>query len=334
MRGLHAYSIVGVLWFVSVCCWFYGGQACLEEERKALLQLKDSINIYPNNATYPVLEDWVGEDCCQWYREISCSTSSSRVIGIDLFNARDPSLGVWYPNATLFAQFKELESLDLTSNQIGGWVMPEGLCSLKRLKQLNLWGNQLDDRSLPSCLGNLSSLEDLDLSSNNLRNPLGISTGLCGLKRLTYLFLRDNNLHDQSPPSCLGNLSSLVYLDLVGTNLTFGAISTGLCSLKRLKTLDLRVNQLDDRSLPSCLGNLSSLEELYLSDNNLRNPIGMSTGLCSLKRLKTLYLRRNQLDVDDRSLPSCLGNLSSLEDLDLAVNNLETHLASQQVYVS
>ncbi|XP_077245885.1 uncharacterized protein LOC143885543 isoform X5 [Tasmannia lanceolata] len=271
MRGLHAYSIVGVLWFVSVCCWFYGGQACLEEERKALLQLKDSINIYPNNATYPVLEDWVGEDCCQWYREISCSTSSSRVIGIDLFNARDPSLGVWYPNATLFAQFKELESLDLTSNQIGGWVMPEGLCSLKRLKQLNLWGNQLDDRSLPSCLGNLSSLEDLDLSSNNLRNPLGISTGLCGLKRLTYLFLRDNNLHDQSPPSCLGNLSSLVYLDLVGTNLTFGAISTGLCSLKRLKTLYLRRNQLDvdDRSLPSCLGNLSSLEDLDLAVNNL-----------------------------------------------------------------
>ncbi|XP_077245906.1 receptor-like protein 9b isoform X2 [Tasmannia lanceolata] len=221
MRGLHAYSIVGVLWFVSVCCCFYGGQACLEEERKALLQLKDSINDYPNNATHSVFQDWVGEDCCQWERgRISCSNSSSRVIGIDLFGARDPSLGVWYPNATLFAQFKELESLYLTSNQIGGWVMPEGfiqmknlemldlsrnmlhqssqslsgLCSLKRLKQLYLWDNQLDDRSLPSCLGNLSSLEDLDLSYNNLRNPLGISTGLCSLKRLKTLVLGITNL--------------------------------------------------------------------------------------------------------------------------------------------
>ncbi|XP_077245862.1 uncharacterized protein LOC143885533 [Tasmannia lanceolata] len=373
MRGLHAYSIVGVLWFVSVCCCFYKGQACLEEERKALLQLKDSINDYPNNATYPVLEDWVGEDCCQW-GGVSCSTSSSHVIGIHLSNARDPSLGVWYPNATLFAQFKELESLDLTYNQIGGWVMPEGLCSLKRLKQLDLPDNQLDDRSLPSCLGNLSSLEDLDISDNNLRNPIGISTGLCGLKRLTQLDLSINNLHDQSLASCLGNLSSLQNLHLSGNNLTFtfgdistglcglkrltnlylgnnnlddqslasclgnlsslqtldlswnnltftsGAISTGLCSLKRLKTLDLRVNQLDDRSFPSCLGNLSSLEHLSLSDNNLRNPIGMSTGLCGLKRLTNLYLGNNNLD--DQSLASCLGNLSSLQTLDLSWNNL------------
>ncbi|XP_077233102.1 uncharacterized protein LOC143875440 isoform X5 [Tasmannia lanceolata] len=320
MRGFHAYSIVGVLWFVSVCCCFYGGQACLVEERKALLQLKDSINDYRNNATYSGLKDWVGEDCCQWW-QITCSDSSSRVIEIDLEFERDRSFGVWYPNATLFAQFKELESLDLSENQIGGWVMPKGLCSLKRLKTLDLRFNQFDNRSLPSCLGNLSSLEELYLSDNNLRNSCGMSTGFCSLKRLKTLCLDNNQLDDRSLPSCLGNLSSLEHLSLSNNNLRNPrGMSTGLCSLKRLKALWLDNNQLDDRSFPSCLGNLSSLEGLGLSNDNLRNPRGMSTGLCGLKRLTHLDLHSNNLD--DRSLGSCLGNLSSLEYLDLSENNL------------
>ncbi|XP_077233358.1 uncharacterized protein LOC143875635 [Tasmannia lanceolata] len=350
MRGLHAYSIVGVLWFVSVCCCFYGGQACLVEERKALLQLKDSINDYPNNATYSLLELWVGEDCCQW-REIACSNSSSRVIVIDLLAARDRSFGVWYPNATLFAQFKELESLDLRFNQIGGWVMPEGfiqmknlktlylggnmlnqssqslsgLCSLKRLKTLYLYNNQLDDRSLPSCLGNLSSLEDLDLSFNNLRNPRGMSTGLCGLKRLTNLDISRNNnnlimmhiilsCYSTSGPLAVRKINRIdhVHMAQVGPN--------SLCSLKRLKTLYLDNNQLDGRSLPSCLGNLSSLEDLDLSYNNLRNPRGMSTGTeWNRKSCQINWLFQDTY----RYYSTWICKLRSLSFLDLGNNSIE-----------
>ncbi|XP_077247761.1 uncharacterized protein LOC143887567 [Tasmannia lanceolata] len=311
MRGL----IVVVLFSVSVCCCFYGFQACLEQERKALLQLKHSIS-YPYNASSFHFMDWVGEDCCQW-NGVLCASSSSRVVNLDLTSARGDTLGTWYPNATLFAQFKELELLDLTWNDIGGWVMPHGftqmkslkilklglnmlnessqslsaLCGLTKLRRLDLYYNNLGDESLPTCLlSTLSPLEELNLSGNNLRGNL---SGLCGMKRLKALYLSNNYLNDQSHPSCLGNLSSMENLDLSGNNFTFSiGISTGLCKLKNLVSLSLQ---------NSIKGNIHSC-------------------LCGLKRLTTLDLSKNYLE--DQNLPSCLTNLSSLEILDLSENSL------------
>ena len=104
------------------CCYFYSSHGCLEEERTHLLQIKDSIN-YPHG--YSLDEYWVGKNCCNWVG-IQCNSSSSRVISIDLSSIRDERLGLWYPNASLFAAFKELENLDLWRNHIGGWVAPQG----------------------------------------------------------------------------------------------------------------------------------------------------------------------------------------------------------------
>ncbi|XP_077241658.1 uncharacterized protein LOC143882118 [Tasmannia lanceolata] len=359
MRGLCEHGIVVLVLFVTACCCFYRGHACLDEERQALLQLKDSN--YPNNNR---LDDWVGEDCCQW-NGVSCSSSSSRVDTIDLSFVRNDEKGIWYPNVTLFAQFKELESLDLFSNHIGGWVMQEGfnqmknlktlklgrnrlnessqslsaLCGLTKLQSLDLDYNNLDDGALPLCLRNSSPLEELDLSGNNLR---GVLSGLCGLKRLKRLFLFGNYLEDQSLPSCLGNLSSLERLDLAHNNLRFTDGFTqmknikilklglnrlnesrqslhGLCGMTKLQSLELDYNNLDDGAIPPCLLRTSSpLEELYMYGNNMRGDL---PGLCGLKRLKALDLGQNYLD--DQSLPSCLRNLSALEELDLSENNFK-----------
>lgn len=64
--------------------------------------------------------------CCQW-EGVQCNDSPTRVSSIFFNYQRDPSLfGNWYPNATLFAQFKDLEILHLPGNQIGGFTSPEG----------------------------------------------------------------------------------------------------------------------------------------------------------------------------------------------------------------
>ncbi|XP_077234153.1 receptor-like protein 9b isoform X2 [Tasmannia lanceolata] len=267
MTNLCGCSIGVVVLIVSVYCCFYGCQACLEEERTALLQLKDDIN-YANNASYFVTGDWVGDDCCQW-----------------------KALEAWYPNATLFAQFKELELLDLAWNQIGGWVMPEGFTQMQNLEILKLGLNRLNE------------------SSNSLWS-------LCGLTKLRSLDLDYHNLDDGALPPCLLSTSSpLEELFLYGNNLRGNL--PGLCGLKRLKELDLGNNFLNDQSLPSCLLNLSSLELLDLSENNFSNPFGIPTGLCKLSNLVTLNLKRNSIE---GNIHPCLKDMHYLQSLDLSYN--------------
>jgi hypothetical protein len=99
---------------------------CLEEERIALLHLKDSLN-YPNGTSLP---SWriAHANCCDWER-IWCNSSTGRVTELDLGRARNEELGDWYLNASLFLAFHQLNGLYLWDNRIAGWVEKKGLIS-------------------------------------------------------------------------------------------------------------------------------------------------------------------------------------------------------------
>ncbi|RWR73555.1 receptor-like protein 12 [Cinnamomum micranthum f. kanehirae] len=281
------------------CCYFYRSHGCLEKERTHLLQIVDSIN-YPHGSS--LFEDWIGKEyCCNWFG-IECDSSSSRVISIDLSFIRDERFGLWYPNASLFAAFKELEILDLRRNHIGGWVAPQAFSEMQSLRELYLWNNSLS------------------ASIDSLR-------GLCELKNLRLLYLDSNNLDGRALPLCLSNLSMLEDLSLSGNDLgSYSSALTGLCELKNLRDLYLDSNNLDGRALPPCLSKLSKLETLWLQDNDLGSYSSPLTGLCGLTALKSLYLSDNHFD--DSSLPMCMENFSLLENLDLARNNLSGHFGN------
>ena len=93
---------------VSLQVWLPLG--CFEEERTALLQLKDSLN-YPNGTSLP---SWIKDDarCCDWDR-VRCSSSTGRVTNIYLSGVKNGELGDCYLNASLFIPFQELISLVL-----------------------------------------------------------------------------------------------------------------------------------------------------------------------------------------------------------------------------
>jgi len=122
--GLFLQVLTVLVITVSLQGWVPLG--CFEEERIALLHLKDSLN-YPNGTSLP---SWriAHANCCSW-ESIWCSGSTGRVTELGLGSTRNEELGDWYLNASLFLPFQQLNTLSLWNNSIAGWVENKGLLS-------------------------------------------------------------------------------------------------------------------------------------------------------------------------------------------------------------
>ncbi|KAG6780319.1 hypothetical protein POTOM_013173 [Populus tomentosa] len=248
--------------------------------------------------------------------------------------------------------FKELQSLDLKSNGLVGCMENEGFQVLSsKLRELDLSYNRFNnDKSILSCFnGNLSTLKSLDLSGNGLTAGSGLKVLSSRLKKLENLHLSGNQYNDSIFPSLTG-FSSLKSLDLSYNQLTGSGFEIISSHLGKLENLDLSYNIFND-SIFSHLRGLSSLKSLNLSGNMLLGsttvnglrtleflqslPISLKTlslkdtnlspGWCELKNLKQLDLARNNFG---GALPDCLGNLSSLQLLDVSENQFTGHIAS------
>ncbi|XP_061951315.1 cuscuta receptor 1-like [Populus nigra] len=274
-------------------------QACLEEERIALLQIKTSFGENPNLKSSPVLS-W-GKDalCCSW-EGVTCSNSTTRrVVEIHL-RIWSSSMEHWYLNASIFLPFQELNVLDLTGNSIAGCVANEGFERLSRLAKLEvlvLYYNYFNN-SILSSLKDLSSLKYLDLDGNQLKGSINTKE-FDSLSNLEVLSLVGNRIHG--------------FVALKG--------SEGPSRLNKLESLDLSYNYFNNSILSSLKG-LASLKHLYLDGNRLQGLINMkgSEGPSRLNKLESLHLGNNYFN---NSILSSLKGLSSLKHLYLDGNWLQ-----------
>ncbi|RQO87819.1 hypothetical protein POPTR_003G041700v4 [Populus trichocarpa] len=338
--GLFLQMLTVFVTTVSLQGWLPLG--CLDEERIALLQLKDALN-YPNGTSLP---SWIKADahCCSWER-IECSSSTGRVTELYLEETRNEELGDWYLNTSLFLPFQQLNSLSLWGNRIAGWV--EKKESLSSLEVLGLSGNNINKLIASRGPSNLTTLYLHNItmyeSSFQLLQSLGAFSNLTTLY-LTYNDFRGRILDDE-----MQNLSSLESLYLDGCsldehslqslgalpslkNLTLQAFSgsvpfRGFLDLKNLEYLDLSYNTLNN-SIFQAIKMMTSLKTLILQSCKLDGRT-IAQGLCDLNHLQELSMYDNDLN---GFLPLCLANLTSLQQLDLSSNHLKIPMSLSPLY--
>ncbi|KAG2696238.1 hypothetical protein I3760_07G048900 [Carya illinoinensis] len=323
-----------LMWALVIFVQIHEHKGCLEEERIGLLQLKAFLK--SNAEIGNCLPSWIEDadqismsDCCGWER-VSCNSTTSHVVGLSLCNITNTNN--WLLNVSLFRPFKELTSLDLSSNRIGGCIANEGferLAVLRRLEVLNLTSNRFGDSILPS-LTQLSSLTTLALAYNYLSGNWTTAAELLALENLERLDLTWNRLStDGSTPKEFHGLtkpSKLKHLDLSSNSFGKQIFRVLGAQLPALKSLNLSYNYMTMEGPLSIkeMANLSNLEVLILRRNRLTG----IQGLANLSRLEILDISGNLFT---GSISPYFGTLSSVKAISLADNNFNGYFPTQDL---
>ncbi|CAL9750740.1 unnamed protein product, partial [Musa acuminata subsp. burmannicoides] len=212
--------------------------------------------------------------------------------------------------------FVRLEYLDLSNNGINGKI-PQAIGNLSNLLELHLSGNKIVGW-IPPSIGNLTNLIILDLSMNNIIGYIPETLGT--LIHMEELYLFDNRISGQIPET-IGDLQNLRILFLSNNHIS-GQIPNTIGKLHRLWSLDISYNSLSGQ-IPTTLGDLCNLTMLDLSHNNIGGElINSLNGLSTCSRgasLSSLVLKGNNLS---GIIPSSMGQLSRLHEVDLSSNSL------------
>ncbi|CAI9267421.1 unnamed protein product [Lactuca saligna] len=323
---------------------------CVEEERKALLEIKASLMKSYDSEIDKFLPTWVdygsgtpgdgGNNCCDWER-INCSTTTGHVTELSLYNLRgakdvymDNESKLWPLNVSLFLHFNELTSLNLSDNFLDKEFIKTGLerlSSLKKLEVLDLSGNRdIDNDILPS-LKTLASLKVLDLSHTSLNGNFPTNE-FAALENLEMLDLSDcgfNGTFEIPGSERVSVLKKLKTLNVAGNKFNESIIRS-LNTLSLLTSLDLS-HSLMSGPFPAqefaALENLETLDLSYCGFSGTFEIQGSERDVI-LRKLKTLNLAYNRFN---ESVITSLSILSSLTNLDLSYNQMSGSFPAQEL---
>lgn len=246
--------------------------------------------------------------------------------GNNLFNEKINNIEVINLNKKIISNFKELEYLYLSHNDIKDISFLE---NIKNLKALDISDNKIQSIESIGYLINSGevNLKVLDLAHNKIESIESLRYFI----NLEEVDLRFNEFCDIRVLGNLKNLNTIILDDFtVGNKKIVCRDAKHLVNLEKLKILiGGRLKNIDK------LYNLKNLERLDLSYNNLKD-INFLNGL---KNLKILNLSKNEIENMD-GIKNCeklvslglasskiekieiLENLKNLEEIDLSDNKL------------
>ncbi|XP_022755219.1 receptor-like protein 12 isoform X2 [Durio zibethinus] len=236
-----------------------------------------------------------------------------------------------------FSNLTFLENLDLSSNQFSGSIST--LKSLTSLERLDLSSNQFSGDI--SALRSLKSLGTLSLSNNYFEIPSSLGP-LFNLSKLQSIFADNNTIYAETEMhflaptfqlneismSCCGDAGSfprflyhqqdLVSVDL--SNIYFKVEKFPIWLLEnntKLETLILSNSSLSGPLLLPLAPHLG-LSEFDISNNFFNGSIPVEIG-AKLPSLSFLNMSKNHFG---DSIPDSIGDMNSIQTLDLSNNNL------------